>query len=117
VAEEDLPALYSGASLFVFPSLYEGFGLPVVEAMSCGCPVACSDSSSLPEIAGDAALLFDPRSIESMVESIRIMLQDEMLRRQLAERSKRRAAHFSWQRTADETLAIYRALAESTGSS
>lgn len=117
VPDKDLPALYSGASLFVFPSLYEGFGLPVVEAMSCGCPVACSNASSLPEIAGDAALLFDPRSIESMVDSIRSMLQDEMLRRELAERSTRRAAHFSWQRTAGETLAIYRALAASTGSS
>ena len=112
VSDEDLPAVYSGATLFVFPSLYEGFGLPVVEAMSCGCPVACSDTSSLPEIAGDAALLFDATSVESMVEAIKNVLQDEMLRRELAERGKRRAAQFSWERTAGETLAIYRAMAE-----
>jgi alpha-1,3-rhamnosyl/mannosyltransferase len=110
IADSDLPALYSGAGLFIFPSRYEGFGLPIVEAMACGAPVACSNSSSLPEVAGDAALLFDPEDTGAMVAAIERVLTDETLREELRQRGLVQARRFSWQRTAAETLAIYRRL-------
>lgn len=110
VAGPDLPALYSGASLFVFPSLYEGFGLPPLEAMACGAPVACSNRSSLPEVVGDAAVLFDPQDSEAIAAAIRRALADAELRDRLRERGLARAAMFSWERTAQETLEAYRAL-------
>ncbi len=103
-----LPALYSAAEAFVFPSLYEGFGLPVLEAMACGIPVACSDTSSLPEVAGDAALYFDPEDVDSMVEALRCLLSDAALRASLREQGLERAKTFSWKRTAEETLRVYR---------
>lgn len=108
VAEKDLPALYSSADLFVFPSLYEGFGLPVIEAMACGVPVACSNVSSLPEVAGDAALLFDPTSPEAIAMTIQQALKDADLRNQLRQRGILQASRFSWERTARLTLAAYR---------
>lgn len=108
VGEEDLPALYSGAELFVFPSLYEGFGLPVIEAMACGTPVACSNVSSLPEVAGDAAVLFDPHTPESIATAIRRLLSDTELRDQLRQRSVVQAGRFSWRRTAQLTLEAYK---------
>ncbi len=107
VAEVDLPALYSGAELFVFPSLYEGFGLPVVEAMACGTPVACSNVSSLPEVADDAALLFDPHTPEAIAAAIHQVLRDAGLRAALRQRSLEQAGHFSWERTARLTLEAY----------
>ncbi|MBS1252871.1 MAG: Mannosylfructose-phosphate synthase [Anaerolineales bacterium] len=110
VAETDLPALYSGADLFVFPSLYEGFGLPVIEAMACGAPVACSNTSSLPEVAGDAAVYFDPINEDDIAESIRRALGDADLRESLSARSLEQAAKFSWERTAQLTLEAYRAV-------
>jgi len=106
VAEEDLPALFSGARLFVFPSLYEGFGLPVLEAMACGTPVVCSNASSLPEVAGDAALLFDPLDVEGMAAAMERILGDERLRTELVERGLKRARGFSWEKCAQETLAV-----------
>ena len=106
VAEEDLPALFSGARLFVFPSLYEGFGLPVLEAMACGVPVVCSNASSLSEVAGDAALLFDPLDVEGMAAAMERVLGDERLRAELVERGLKRAREFSWERCARETLAV-----------
>ncbi len=106
VAEEDLPALFSGARLFVFPSLYEGFGLPVLEAMACGVPVVCSNASSLPEVAGDAALLFDPLDVEGMAAAMERVLGDERLRAELVERGLKRARGFSWERCARQTLAV-----------
>ncbi|MFQ5342083.1 MAG: glycosyltransferase family 4 protein [Anaerolineae bacterium] len=108
VVEEDLPALYSGAELFVFPSLYEGFGLPVIEAMACGTPVACSNVSSLPEVAGDAALLFDPHTPESIAAAIRQVLQGADLHNRLRRRGLEQAGHFSWEHTARLTLEAYR---------
>ena len=108
VAEEDLPALYSGAELFVFPSLYEGFGLPVIEAMACGTPVACSNTSSLPEVAGDAALLFDPHTPEAMATAIHQALRDEELREELRRRGLAQAQRFSWEQTARMTYAVYK---------
>jgi alpha-1,3-rhamnosyl/mannosyltransferase len=109
VAETDLPALYSMAELFVQPSIIEGFGLPVLEAMACGCAVACADSSSLPEVAGDDALLFDPRDSAAMAMVLRAALGAPALRADLARRGRTRAAAFSWERTARETLGVYHA--------
>ena len=107
VSERDLPGLYAGASAFVFPSLYEGYGLPVLEAMASGAPVVCSDRSSLPEVVGDAALLFDPENVDQMAHQISCILS----RPDVAERCRlaglQRATAFTWERTARETLAVY----------
>lgn len=110
VDDADLPALYSAATVFVFPSLYEGFGLPVLEAMSCGTPVACANTSSLPEIVGQAARQFDPRSVAEIKEAVGALLEDDPLRADLGARGLERANHFSWQRTAASTLRCYRDL-------
>jgi len=111
IPEEDLPALYSGAALFVFPSLYEGFGLPALEAMACGTPVICSNTSSLPEIAEGVALTFDPSNAEEMAQTMERALEDEGLRQELREKGLARARDFSWERTARETLAVYQEVA------
>ncbi len=108
VAEADLPALYSGATLFVFPSLYEGFGLPVLEAIACGTPVVCSNTSSLPEIVGEAALTFDPLDVTEMAARIEEVLHNEALQEEMREKGLQQAAKFSWERTAQETLEVYR---------
>jgi len=107
---EDLPLLYAGADLFVFPSLYEGFGMPVLEAMACRIPVACSNLSSMPEVAGDAALLFDPYGEEDMAWVMEKAITDAGLREALAEKGWKRAQGYTWETTARQTLqAIYRA--------
>ncbi|MCC7359402.1 MAG: glycosyltransferase family 4 protein [Anaerolineales bacterium] len=111
VAADDLPALYTGAALFVFPSLYEGFGLPPLEAMACGAPVACSSATSLPEVVGDAALLFDPASETEIAAALRRALEGDALPADLRRRGLAQAARFSWDRAATQTAAIYRALA------
>jgi len=108
VADEDLPALYSGATVFVMPSLYEGFGLPPLEAMACGVPVICSNASSLPEVVGDAALMFDPRDGDALASLIARVLNNHVLCNGWRTQSINRAAQFSWERTARETLAVYR---------
>jgi alpha-1,3-rhamnosyl/mannosyltransferase len=110
VEDADLPALYSGAELFVFPSLYEGFGLPVLEAMACGAAVACSRCSSLPEVAGDAAVYFDPSDPDSIRQRVRDTLARPELLIELRRKSLLQAARFSWEQAARETLALYRAL-------
>ncbi|MCS7261173.1 MAG: glycosyltransferase family 4 protein [Anaerolineae bacterium] len=107
VADEHLPGLYSGALCFVSPSLYEGFGLPVLEAMACGTPVACSDVASLPEVAGDAALFFDPHKVECIQDALMRLLSDADLRDDLAMRGRERAITFSWKRTAAATAEQY----------
>jgi alpha-1,3-rhamnosyl/mannosyltransferase len=110
VDEADLAALYSGATLFVFPSLYEGFGLPVLEAMACGTAVVCARRSSLPEIAGDAAFFFNPEDVQEMADALWRVLNDARLRGSLQQRARQRAAAFSWEATARKTLNCYRTL-------
>ena len=107
VNDQDLPALYSAAEIFVFPSLYEGFGLPVVEAMACGTVVITSTASSLPEVAGEAALLVDPRSVDQMTDALQTLLKDASLRADLRQRGLARAAQFSWDETVRQTWQIY----------
>jgi glycosyltransferase involved in cell wall biosynthesis len=102
VADDDLPALYAGATLFVYPSLYEGFGLPVVEAMACGAPVVSSNASSLPEVGGDAVRYFDPRDVDAMAETMRSALSDKALRNDLRTRGIAQAKKFSWDMAARE---------------
>jgi glycosyltransferase involved in cell wall biosynthesis len=106
VPDEDLPALLSGALAFVYPSLYEGFGFPVLEAMACGTPVVCSDVSSLPEVAGDAALMVDPLDVEELAGALVRVLVEEDLRAGLVARGFEQIQRFSWQRCAQETLTI-----------
>jgi glycosyltransferase involved in cell wall biosynthesis len=107
VEDEDKAAVFSGASLFVFPSLYEGFGLDPLEAMSCGAPVVCSNRTSLPEVVGDAALMVDPQNLPVLVDAMVRVLTDDALRADLKARSLRQAAQFSWRRAATETLSVY----------
>jgi glycosyltransferase involved in cell wall biosynthesis len=107
LSAEELEGLWALAEAFVFPSLYEGFGLPVLEAMARGVPVACSNASSLPEVAGDAALLFDPHDEAAIAGALRRLLDDEALCEQLRARGLARAEEFTWQRTARLTLESY----------
>jgi glycosyltransferase involved in cell wall biosynthesis len=104
---EELEGLWAIADAFVYPSLYEGFGLPVLEGMARGVPVACANASSLPEVAGDAALLFDPRDERAIATAIERLLSEPELTRRLREAGLRRAAQFTWERTAKLTLASY----------
>ncbi len=104
---EDLPALYNAATALVFPSLFEGFGLPVLEAMACGCPVICSNTTSLPELAGDAAVLVDPTDVAQIAESIYTLLQDRSLQKSLRTKGSLQVQKFSWERAARETVNIY----------
>jgi glycosyltransferase involved in cell wall biosynthesis len=108
LSDAELEALYGLATAFVLPSFEEGFGLPVLEAMRRGTPVACSDASSLPEVAGDAALLFDPHDPAAIARQVDRLLADSELRERLRERGLRRCDEFTWERTARATLAAYR---------
>ena len=108
VLEGSLPALYGGAELFVLPSLWEGFGLPVLEAMASGVPVACSRVPALLEVVGEAALTFDSLDAEAMAQTLEKVLSDADLRQRLRQGSLARARTFSWERAAQETLAVYR---------
>lgn len=108
VPVEDLPLWYNSAQLFVFPSVYEGFGLPVLEAMACGTPVVTSNVSSLPEVTGDVALRVDPHSVDDLATTLRRANEDEAWRRSAAQAGIERAATFSWMETARQTVGAYR---------
>jgi alpha-1,3-rhamnosyl/mannosyltransferase len=112
VPEAQLPLLYGGACLYVQPSLLEGFGFPVLEAMGCGAPVVCSDIPALRELAANAALYFDPRREESIAQALREALDNESLRRALGERGRLRARQYTWERAAEHTLKLYARVAE-----
>jgi glycosyltransferase involved in cell wall biosynthesis len=116
VKSEDLPALYALADVFAFPSHYEGFGLPVLEAMACGCPVVCSSATSLPEVGGEAVLYVDPDSPAELATQIKGILGSEDIREELRERGKRRAAEFSHARYAAELIGLYQEVASGPGS-
>jgi glycosyltransferase involved in cell wall biosynthesis len=107
VPQDDLEGLYAAATALVFPSLYEGFGLPVLEAMARGLPVASSDRSSLPEVAGDAALLFDPEDVGAMTAAIERLLGDPAERERLSRLGREQAARFTWEACARATVATY----------
>jgi glycosyltransferase involved in cell wall biosynthesis len=106
VPQDSLPLFYCGAEIFVFPSLYEGFGLPLLEAMACGVPVVSSNASCLPEIGGDACLYFAPHSVEDLVSQMERLLSDTNLRKELAKRGIERAREFTWEKTARKTLQV-----------
>ena len=110
VPAADLPPLYSAATLVAMPSVYEGFGLPVLEAMACGTPVVCSRASSLPELGGTAARYFDPYDVEAMADAIRAVWTDEALRAEMCQQGLTQAAKFSWARAAAETVQVYEAV-------
>lgn len=110
VDDSDLPALYTGATLFVFPSLYEGFGLPVLESMACGTPVACSSTDALAEVAGDAASLFDPLDTPGMADCLIALVSDPERLHSLKEDGLKRACMFSWEKTASKTQLVYSSL-------
>ena len=114
VPERDLPALYSGAISFVYPSFFEGFGLPVVEAMQCGVPVIAGNQTSLPEVVGDAGLLFDPFDTKALSDALTRVIDDSALRKMLSEKGLRRAKNFSWRTTAQLTLGAYQRVANDT---
>jgi len=111
VPREDLATLYGLARVCAYPSLYEGFGLPVAEAMACGCPVVTSNVSSLPEVAGNAAMLVNPGSVEEIAAGIEALWTDEARRQELMARGRRQAAGFTWERAARETAGVYAAVA------
>jgi glycosyltransferase involved in cell wall biosynthesis len=106
VGDEDLPGLYKNALCFVLPSLYEGFGLPVLEAMKFGCPTVISDVSSLPEVGGDAALYFDPQSVDDIAKKLETVISDEKLREEMIRKGYNQVKKFSWEKTAKETLEV-----------
>ncbi|MGH7775884.1 MAG: glycosyltransferase family 4 protein [Candidatus Dormibacterales bacterium] len=115
LTDRQLAAVYRRSRAFAFPSLFEGFGLPVLEAMAHGVPVACSTGGAIPEVAGEAALLFDPLDVDSMTAALRTVLTDEATRCRLAESGPRRAQLYSWERTAALTMAVYDAASRDAG--
>jgi glycosyltransferase involved in cell wall biosynthesis len=114
VSDEGLLRLYGACDLFVYPSLYEGFGLPILEAMACGRAVACSNTSAMPEVADSAAILFDPDSDDEIALAVRDLLLNPELRQRMERLGMQRAAMYSWENTASKTLDLYYAVAGET---
>jgi len=110
VDDADLPALYRGAALFAFPSLYEGFGIPPLEAMACGIPVVCSNASSLPEVAGDAALMVDPFDVDALAEAMARALEDTDLQQEMVAKGLAQAEQFTWEKAARQLLGLFKVL-------
>ena len=108
IPEEDLIAIYNMATVFVFPSFYEGFGIPVLEGMACGVPVVTSKVSSMPEVGGDAAVYFDPYDETDMAAKIESVLTDERLRKEMIAKGLQKVKEYSWEKCAEETLQVYR---------
>jgi len=106
IQTDDLTRLLAGAKAMVFPSLYEGFGIPVIEAMACGTPVVCSNTTSLPEVAGEAAILIDPKNKEQLIEAMEKIVSKEELRKDLIEKGLKNVKRFSWEKCARETLRV-----------
>jgi len=115
LSDNDLPKFYNVAEVFAFPSFHESFGMPILEAMACGCPVITSNVFSMPEIAGDAALLVNPYSVESIANALYSVLTDEHLRRELRRKGLKRAKQFSWRKCAKDHLKIYKELCNHGG--
>ena len=111
LTDDDLVALYNLARVFIYPSLYEGFGLPILEAMACGTPVICSNTSSMPEVAGEAAMYIDPNNEKDIALALLEIIQDDRLAHSLSSKGKLWVNEFSWAKTARETLALYREIA------
>ncbi|WP_454061383.1 glycosyltransferase family 4 protein [Candidatus Nitrospira salsa] len=111
VSDQQLIRYYQHASLFVFPSLYEGFGLPVLEAMACGCPVVCSNTSSLPEVVGDAAMMVSPMDVAALEHAMKQVLTDPSLQHRMRNAGLQRAKQFSWEQTATQTVQLYERVA------
>jgi len=112
VPDEKLFALYQAARMLIYPSLQEGFGLPILEAMACGCPVITANTSSLPEVAGEAGLLVDPHDVQRLADAMHKVLTDDTLAWSMRQRGIRRAGRFSWQRCAQQTVGVYRQVLE-----
>jgi len=108
VPYDDLPYLYNLARMMVFPSLFEGFGFPLIEAMACGCPIACSNVTSLPEVVGDAGVTFDPDCVEEITQKVMLLWNDDALRKRLAIRGVERATLFTWDKSAHQTIETYK---------
>jgi alpha-1,3-rhamnosyl/mannosyltransferase len=108
IPDNDLKIIYNGAQALIYPSLYEGFGLPIVEAMACGCPVICSNTASMPEVAGDAAVLIDPSRSDELAHAIEIIVHDTTFREKIMAKGFNRAKNFTWSNTAAQTLDIFK---------
>ncbi|SMC76624.1 alpha-1,3-rhamnosyl/mannosyltransferase [Desulfocicer vacuolatum DSM 3385] len=108
VPDNDLKVIYNSAQSLVYPSLYEGFGLPILEAMACGCPVICSNTASMPEVAGNAAIFIDPSSSDDLAQAIETMTYNTKLRKSLVTRGTTRAKEFNWEKTATKTLDVFK---------
>jgi glycosyltransferase involved in cell wall biosynthesis len=112
LADSEVLSLYEEADVFVYPSLYEGFGLPVLEAMACGCPVIASNVSSLPEVVGEAGLLVDPYDVKALAQAMLTVLEDDELKREMSRKGIAQAQKFSWEKAGAELLAVCREVAE-----
>ena len=108
IPDQDLSAVYSSARAFVFPSLYEGFGLPILEAMQCGTPVITSNRTALPEVAGDAGLLIDPTDSDALCQAMLSLMNDERLNQRLSQKGLERSKQFTWATCAEMTVDLYR---------